>query len=86
MAIPREEAVADFANKDTPKLKTRKSPVPQKVERITAGALKLELEERITLRDELTISIDEEMEDRKIKLDQGKADFEKLSKLVNGKE
>lgn len=41
--------------------KTRKSPVPQDGKRITEGALKLPLQERVALRNELTISIDAEL-------------------------
>lgn len=45
--------------------KERKKPVPQKVESITAGALKLSLQERVGLVKELQISIGKEVEDLK---------------------
>lgn len=41
--------------------KARKSPVPQDAKRITEGALKLPLRERVELKKLLSISIDHEI-------------------------
>lgn len=84
MAIPQEKALTDFANKDTPKMKVRKSPVPQSYERITAGALRLSLEEMITLRSKLGDAIQTKLEERKVKREQEQADFERITNLLNG--
>lgn len=64
--------------------KEKQKRTPRQAESITAGALKLKIEERITLRDLLTDSIESELKDRKIKLDQEKSEFERMTKLVNG--
>lgn len=43
--------------------KARKSPVPANPERITEGALKLPLKERVDLKNALTESITRELQD-----------------------
>jgi len=43
--------------------KTRKSPVPQNFDRITQGALKLPLKERVDLKNALSASIEKELAD-----------------------
>lgn len=50
--------------------KPRQSPVPQKAEAITAGALKLSLQERVTLTKTLEKSINDEVAGMKAKLDE----------------
>ena len=59
--------------------KTRKSPVPQDAGRILAGALKLSFNDRVSLRDELTASIEEELKAMEDK-------FNSAKKLLNGKQ
>lgn len=55
---------------ETKEKKPRKSPVPANAERITEGALKLPIDERIELNQKLSQSIKEEMEAAKVKFDQ----------------
>lgn len=50
--------------------KTRKSPVPANADRITEGALKLPLEQRIDLNKTLSKSITEEMAAAKNKIEE----------------
>lgn len=57
--------------------KPRKSPVPQDAARITAGALNLPLEEKVALRNSLTLSIDSELKEMESKYNQAK-------KLITG--
>jgi hypothetical protein len=61
----------------TTEKKPRKSPVPANAERITEGALKLPLEERIDLNKILSDSIKNEME-------AGKKKLEDLTMKLNG--
>ena len=57
--------------------KARKSPVPQNGDRIREGALKLPLDKKVLLRNELTLSIDQELSDMEEKFNQAK-------KLIGG--
>lgn len=59
--------------------KTRKTPVPQQVDRITEGALRLELKDRVALKNVLSDSISKELEEMETNLQNAK-------KLMNGKE
>lgn len=58
--------------------KSRKSPVPQGWERISQGALKLQLKERVDLRNALSSSIEKELAEMEQSLTDAKA-------LLNGK-
>jgi hypothetical protein len=51
-----------------PEKPVRKLPVPSNVERITQGALAMELKDRVELRNKLTASVDKELEDLENKL------------------
>lgn len=57
--------------------KARKSPVPQDAKRITEGALKLPLRERVELKKLLSISIDNEITGME-------TDFMEAKKLIGG--
>lgn len=59
--MARGNSTNDGVLEHTTEKKTRKTPVPQGSDRITQGALKLPLEERVKLRNDLTDSIDNEL-------------------------
>jgi hypothetical protein len=53
--------------------KTRKSPVPANTDRIKEGALRMDLIDRVNLRDQLIISIDNELKSMEEKFNAAKA-------------
>lgn len=57
--------------------KKRKSPVPQSGDRITEGALKLPLKERVALKNMLSSSIENELKNME-------TDFNEAKKLIGG--
>jgi hypothetical protein len=59
--------------------KKRKSPVPANSDRITEGALKLPLEKRVILRNDISASIERELKEME-------SNFEKAKALLNGKQ
>lgn len=52
--------------------KERQSPIPKDAKRITEGALKLPLNERVAIRNLLTVSINNELKDMEEKWNQAK--------------
>lgn len=65
-------------------VKEKKKRTPRSYESISNGALKMPLEDMIVLFQDLEKAIKDELKKREERLDQGKSDFERLSKLVNG--
>lgn len=64
--------MATITTQAKPEKAQRKSPIPQDAGRILAGALKLELKDRVDIRNELTSSIDEELKDMEAKLNEAR--------------
>lgn len=52
--------------------KERATPIPKDGKRITEGALKLPLDQRVALRNELTKSIDEDLDDLEFRFNEAK--------------
>lgn len=67
----------DFPETTNGEKKERKSPVPQIAERITAGAIKLPLSDRVIHLKKVQESISEELKQKQLDLDEA-------TRIVNG--
>lgn len=74
---PNENEFFEMLTEETNGAKTRKKPVPQIAERITAGAIKLPLSDRVIHLKKVQESITEELKQKQLDLDEA-------TRIVNG--